>query len=51
MFLFIPGFIRPVRFWLAGTDPPELSILAVTYIYSAGAQPGAIFPLKPLTHQ
>ena len=32
MFVFIPGSIRPVRFGPAGTDPAEISILAVTYI-------------------
>ena len=33
MFVFIPGFIPPVRFGPAGTDPTEISIPAVTYIY------------------
>ena len=31
--VFISGFIRPVRFGLAGTDPVEISISAVTYKY------------------
>ena len=33
MFVFIPGSISPVRFGPAGTDPAEISIPAVTYIY------------------
>ena len=32
VFLFIPGSIRPVRFWAAGTVPTEISIPAVTNI-------------------
>ena len=33
MFVFIPGSIPPVRFGPRGTDPAEISIPAVTYIY------------------
>ena len=32
MFVFIPGPIRPVRFWPAGTVLAEISIWAVRYI-------------------
>ena len=33
MFVFIPGSIPPVKFGPGGTDPAEISIPAVTYIY------------------
>ena len=37
MFVFIPGSIPPVRFGPGGTDPAEISIPAVTYIYILAA--------------
>ena len=33
MFVFIPGSIPPVRFGPGGTDPAEITIPAVTYIF------------------
>ena len=34
MFVFIPGVIPPVRFDPGGKDPAEISIQAVTYLFS-----------------
>ena len=37
MFVLIPGFIPPVKFWPVGTDPLFGSISPVTYIQSKTA--------------